>query len=75
MSATDFVHLHVHSDYSLLDGNCRLDDLCKHTNNLGMRAVALTDHGNLFGAVSFYKKAKAAGTFDTRDLDDVEGRF
>ena len=59
--ATDFVHLHVHSDFSLLDGNCRLDDLCARAAELGMSAVALTDHGNLFGAVSFYKAARKHG--------------
>ena len=54
-----FVHLHVHSDYSLLDGCCRLDTLCHRAHQLGMPALALTDHGNLFGAVHFYKTAKA----------------
>ena len=56
-----FVHLHNHSDYSLLDGACRLDRLVERARGLGMPALALTDHGNLFGAVEFYEKAKAAG--------------
>ncbi|MGE5178270.1 MAG: DNA polymerase III subunit alpha [Bacteroidota bacterium] len=56
-----FVHLHNHSDYSLLDGACRLDRLIERAKKLGMPAVALTDHGNLFGAVEFYGMAKAAG--------------
>lgn len=55
---TNFVHLHVHSDYSLLDGACRIDRLCEHAKSLGMNALALTDHGNLFGAVDFFKIAK-----------------
>ena len=45
--ADNFVHLHVHSDYSLLDGACRIDDLVKRTQKLKMPAVAVTDHGNL----------------------------
>ncbi|MCK5882578.1 MAG: DNA polymerase III subunit alpha [Bacteriovoracaceae bacterium] len=56
-----FVHLHVHSEYSLLDGAIKLPELfdkCKETN---MPAVALTDHGNMFGAIDFYKKALKAG--------------
>ncbi len=56
-----FVHLHNHSDYSLLDGACRLDRLVERAKGLGMPALALTDHGNLFGAVEFYEKANAAG--------------
>ena len=59
MATTPFVHLHVHSDYSLLDGCCRLDTLCRRAYDLGMPALALTDHGNLFGAVDFFKTAKA----------------
>ncbi|MEY2879543.1 MAG: hypothetical protein RLZZ15_1923 [Verrucomicrobiota bacterium] len=56
-----FVHLHVHSDYSLLDGCCRIDRLMDRAIELGMPAVALTDHGNLFGAIEFYNQAKAKG--------------
>jgi DNA polymerase-3 subunit alpha len=56
-----FVHLHNHSDYSLLDGACRLDRLIERVKGFGMPAVALTDHGNLFGAVEFYGAARAAG--------------
>lgn len=59
--ARPFVHLHLHSEYSLLDGANRVDRLIERVKQLGMNAVALTDHGNLFGAVSFYTKAKAAG--------------
>ena len=58
---SEFTHLHVHSQYSLLDGAIRLKDLFPKLAQLGMNSVALTDHGNMFGAVDFYKKAKAAG--------------
>ncbi|MEI6861089.1 MAG: DNA polymerase III subunit alpha [Verrucomicrobiota bacterium] len=57
----NFVHLHVHSDYSLLDGACRIDRLIDRAAALGMGALALTDHGNLFGAIEFYSAAKAKG--------------
>ncbi len=56
-----FVHLHTHSHYSLLDGLAKIDDLISQAKALGMEALALTDHGALYGAVEFYKKAKAAG--------------
>jgi DNA polymerase-3 subunit alpha len=56
-----FVHLHCHTDYSLLDGACDIDQLMKTTVERKMPAVAMTDHGNLFGAVKFYNAAKAAG--------------
>lgn len=56
-----FVHLHVHTEYSLLDGVCRLDRLCSAVKERGQNAVAITDHGNLFGAVDFYKAAKKYG--------------
>ncbi len=55
--ADSFVHLHVHSDYSLLDGACRIDDLVKRAQKLKMPAVAITDHGNLYGAIDFYMSA------------------
>ena len=57
----NFVHLHVHSDYSLLDGCCRIDRLMDRAVELGMGAMALTDHGNLYGAIEFYNQAKAKG--------------
>ena len=56
-----FVHLHLHSQYSLLDGGNRLDRLVRHVKQLGMDAVAVTDHGNLHGAVEFYNLAKKEG--------------
>jgi DNA polymerase-3 subunit alpha len=57
----DFAHLHVHSQYSMLDGAIRVKDLVKRTAALGMKAVALTDHNNMHGAIDFYKKAKEVG--------------
>lgn len=56
-----FVHLHVHSEYSLLDGAARLEDLVKRAAGFGMKALALTDHGVMYGAVPFYKLCKANG--------------
>lgn len=56
-----FVHLHNHTQYSLLDGACRVDRMVKLAVEMGMPAVAITDHGNMFGAVDFYKSAKKAG--------------
>ena len=56
-----FVHLHVHTEYSMLDGAARLGALAGRVAELGMPAVAMTDHGNVFGAYEFYKKAKNAG--------------
>ncbi|PIR69461.1 MAG: DNA polymerase III subunit alpha [Candidatus Niyogibacteria bacterium CG10_big_fil_rev_8_21_14_0_10_46_36] len=56
-----FVHLHVHSHYSLLDGLAKIDELVREAKELGMPALALTDHGNMYGAIEFYKKAKKAG--------------
>ena len=57
----DFVHLHVHSEYSLLDGMCRIKDLPKRAKELGMKAIALTDHGVMYGAVNFYKECVKEG--------------
>jgi DNA polymerase-3 subunit alpha len=57
----DFVHLHVHSDFSLLDGCCRMDRLMGRAQELGQSAMALTDHGNLFGTISFIKQAEKHG--------------
>ena len=58
---TNFAHLHVHTDYSLLDGACRIDRLMERAAALGMKALAMTDHGNLFGTIDFYNEAKARG--------------
>ena len=56
-----FVHLHVHSEYSLLDGACRIRGLVERAKALGQTALAITDHGVMYGAVDFYKEAKKAG--------------
>src|SRR6516225_4259280 len=61
MSGGPFVHLHCHSHYSLLDGASRVPDLVKRVKTLGMEALAITDHGNLHGAVEFLREAKAQG--------------
>jgi DNA polymerase III subunit alpha len=58
---SQFVHLHLHTDYSMLDGACDVDKLCQRVKELGMPAVAMTDHGNIFGAVHFVNAAKNAG--------------
>ncbi|HEX6249153.1 MAG TPA: DNA polymerase III subunit alpha, partial [Nocardioidaceae bacterium] len=60
-ASDSFVHLHVHTEYSMLDGAARLGALTERVAELGMPAVAMTDHGNVFGAYEFYRKAKAAG--------------
>ncbi|WP_147819259.1 DNA polymerase III subunit alpha [Salidesulfovibrio onnuriiensis] len=57
----EFVHLHVHTEYSLLDGAIRINDLCQRAKDLGMPAVAITDHGCMFGAVTFYMTALDMG--------------
>ncbi|MFI5909423.1 DNA polymerase III subunit alpha [Dactylosporangium sp. NPDC051541] len=59
--ADSFVHLHVHTEYSMLDGAARLKEMFAEANRLGMPAVAITDHGNMHGAYDFYKQAKGAG--------------
>lgn len=61
MANGDFVHLHLHSHYSVLDGVCQIDQLVKQATNLGFPALALTDHGAMYGAIEFYAKASKAG--------------
>ena len=61
MSHAPFVHLHLHSQYSLLDGANRLDDVLTAAKDAGMPAMALTDHGNMFGAIEFYNRARHHG--------------
>ena len=57
----DFVHLHLHTEYSLLDGACRLEELVDEGVRLGMKAMAITDHGNMFGAVAFHDTCREKG--------------
>src|SRR5262245_13992433 len=61
MSDRPFVHLHCHTHYSLLDGANRIPEMVAHVKELGMTAVAITDHGNLYGAVEFYRECRDAG--------------
>ena len=56
-----FAHLHLHTEYSLLDGACRIKELVAAVKELGQSAVAITDHGVMYGAVDFYKEAKKQG--------------
>jgi DNA polymerase-3 subunit alpha len=58
---TEFVHLHLHTEYSLLDGACHIDELVEQAASMGMKAMAVTDHGNMFGAVAFHDAAMARG--------------
>ncbi len=57
----EFTHLHLHTDYSLLDGACDVDKLVAHVDRIGQKSVAMTDHGNIFGAVHFFDAAKKKG--------------
>lgn len=61
MEKTDFVHLHLHTEYSLLDGACRIDRVFRRAKELGQTSLAMTDHGVMYGAVAFYNAAKAEG--------------
>src|SRR5947209_911953 len=61
MAKADFVHLHLHTEYSLLDGACRLDRLMDKAHELKFPALAITDHGVLYGAIDFYKAAREKG--------------
>lgn len=58
---TDFTHLHLHTEYSLLDGACRIGEVVSRAKNMGQKSIAITDHGVLYGAVAFYKACKAEG--------------
>jgi DNA polymerase-3 subunit alpha len=72
VAGDSFVHLHVHTEYSMLDGAARLDDLFKEAARLEMPAVAMSDHGNVYGAYDFYKRGKAAGV---RPIIGIEGYY
>ena len=58
---SEFVHLHLHTEFSLLDGACRIDELLDQVQKLGMPAVAVTEHGNMFSAVVFHDHARQRG--------------
>ncbi len=70
MSVQPFTHLHLHTEYSLLDGANKLSNLIPRIKELGMSSVAMTDHGNMFGAIDFYKQMKAA---DLKPIIGMEG--
>ena len=77
-SSEQFVHLHVHTEYSMLDGAARLNDLFDEAQRLGMPAIAMTDHGNLYGAYDFYKGATSRGINPIIGLEGYyapQGRF
>src|SRR5499433_4401162 len=57
----EFVHLHLHTDYSLLDGACNIQKLVKRVSEIGQRAVAMTDHGNIYGTVEFMEESEKEG--------------
>ncbi|MDD4941896.1 MAG: PHP domain-containing protein, partial [Candidatus Omnitrophica bacterium] len=61
MPHSEFVHLHLHTQYSLLDGACRIPDILKRARDFNMDSLAITDHGNMFGAIDFYLAAQKAG--------------
>jgi len=61
MQDKGFVHLHLHTDYSLLDGAIQIKPLAERTEKLGMNACAMTDHGNMYGAITFYNTMKDRG--------------
>ena len=77
----EFTHLHVHTQYSLLDGASRINELVKKAKALGMTSLAITDHGVLYGIVDFYKACTAEGikpiigfeAYVTQDMDQKEG--
>ena len=69
-----FVHLHFHTEYSLLDGACQIDRVMDAAHELGMPAVAITDHGVLYGVIDFYKTAKVEGHQAHPRLRGLRGR-
>ena len=71
MPQSDFIHLHLHTQYSLLDGAIKLDQLFEKAREFRMPAVAVTDHGNMFGAVEFYQKAQKELGATFRPLDNT----
>ncbi|MGZ3617060.1 MAG: PHP domain-containing protein, partial [Ktedonobacteraceae bacterium] len=81
--AADFAHLHVHTEYSLLDGFSRTKKLVQQAKALGMQHLAITDHGAMYGAIEFYKACKAGGinpiigieAYLTEDMHDHSKRF
>ena len=73
MPSDSFVHLHLHTEYSLLDGAIRMKELMKKAVELEMPAVAITDHGNLYGAIEFYQAARESGIKADHRLRGLHG--
>lgn len=71
----NFVHLHLHTEYSLLDGVGKIDDYLDRAKVLGMQAIAITDHGNLFGVLELYKKAMKKGIKPVIGLEAYVSEF
>ena len=69
-----FVHLHVHTQYSLLDGANKIGPLIEHAKASGMEAIAMTDHGNMFGAVEFFRRPKQPGSSRSSDARSISRR-
>ena len=67
-----FVHLHVHTEYSLLDGAARIRDLVRRVKELGMDSAAITDHGVMYGVIDFYRAAKEAEEAAAANLESEE---
>ena len=67
----DFVHLHLHTEYSLLDGACRIGEMLDEVARLEMPAVAVTEHGNLFSAIKFHDEARKRGLGQPMRLQDA----
>ena len=73
--AMSFVHLHVHTQYSLLDGANKIGPLLEHAKQIGMPAMAMTDHGNMFGAVEFFKQGhRSTGSSRLSDARPISRR-
>jgi DNA polymerase III alpha subunit len=83
LMSVDFAHLHVHTEYSLLDGFSRIKKLVQQARELGMQHLAITDHGAMYGALEFYKACKAGGihpllgveAYLTEDIADKSKRY
>ena len=67
----EFTHLHVHTEYSLLDGSAKIGELVKRAKELGMDSLAITDHGAMFGVIDFYKACKEEGIKPIKTAEKV----
>ena len=71
----DFTHLHVHTEYSLLDGSNKIKELIARVKELGMDSVAITDHGVMYGVIDFYKEAQKQGIHPENCIQRFYGRL